>query len=207
LRGVRLIVDWIMEDAAPGATGALAEYLGLLRSQVARLERMLDDLLQYSRLGHDAAVAGEVDLDALFTESLRLIGPPESFTIRTVGRLGRAHGVQVELALILRNTIDNAIKHHDRGAGEVLVAVLHRCGELELLIRDDGPGIPAMFHERVFEVFAKLQPRDEVEGSGLGLSMVSRIVQQRGGQVSVISDPPTRGTTIRILLPQPVEDR
>jgi signal transduction histidine kinase len=207
LRGVRLIVDWIMEDAAETATGRLAEYLALLRTQVARFERMLDDLLHYSRLGHDAALAQEVDLDELLKETVRLLAPPDGFTVRSGGRLGRANGVEVELGLILRNTIDNAIKHHDRGRGLIQVETRRRRGELEIEIRDDGPGIPTQFHERVFEIFAKLRPRDEVEGSGLGLSMLRRLVQQRGGHVRLISNPPIRGTTLRIVLPQPVPDR
>jgi signal transduction histidine kinase len=196
-----------MEDAAETATGRLAEYLALLRTQVARFERMLDDLLHYSRLGHDAALAQEVDLDELLKETVRLLAPPEGFAVRSAGRLGRANGVEVELGLILRNTIDNAIKHHDRGRGLIQLETRHRRGELEIEIRDDGPGIPTQFHERVFEIFAKLRPRDEVEGSGLGLSMLRRLVQQRGGHVRLISNPPIRGTTLRIVLPQPVPDR
>lgn len=207
MRGVRLIVDWIMEDAGATATGRLAEYLALLRGQVARFEQMLDDLLQYSRLGHDAAPAEQVDLDELLGETVRFLAPPEGFIVRSAGRLGRAHGVRVELELILRNTIDNAIKHHDRAHGRILVQARRRRGELELEVRDDGPGIPAQFHERVFEIFAKLRPRDEVEGTGLGLSMLRRVVQQRGGQVRLLSGPPARGTTFRILLPQPTAAR
>ena len=198
-----------MEDAAETATGRLAEYLALLRTQVARFERMLDDLLHYSRLGHDAALAQEVDLDELLKETVRLLAPPEGFTVRSAGRLGRANGVvKVELGLILRNTIDNAIKSsrpRPRPDPARDAPPPWRAGDRG--IRDDRPGIPTQFHERVFEIFAKLRPRDEVEGSGLGLSMLRRLVQQRGGHVRLISNPPIRGTTLRIVLPQPLPER
>lgn len=107
--------------------------------------------------------------------------------------------VRVPLELVLRNLIGNAIKHHDRPDGHVHVnaqaiarsevpAETNQAGDLiEFTIADDGPGIDPAFHERIFQMFQTLQPRDLVEGSGMGLAIVKRMVESHGGTIRVES--------------------
>ena len=67
----------------------------------------------------------------------------------------------------------------------------------EFLVTDDGPGIPPAFHTKIFQMFQTLKPRDEVEGSGMGLAIVQKVVEGQGGTVRVESDGIHRGTTMR----------
>jgi signal transduction histidine kinase len=101
----------------------------------------------------------------------------------------------------LRNLIDNAIKHHDcltTGRVTIDAQLVGSC--VEFTVTDNGPGIDPAFHARIFEIFRTLKPRDQVEGSGIGLSLVQRLVERRGGQIRVESSP-RRGTTFRFTWP------
>jgi signal transduction histidine kinase len=71
---------------------------------------------------------------------------------------------------------------------------------VEIEVRDDGPGIPEQFHRKIFEMFQTLKPRDSLEGSGMGLTFVKKIVESAGGSVAVESK--GRGTTFRVTWPK-----
>ena len=86
-----------------------------------------------------------------------------------------------------RNLIGNAIKHHHRPDGRVEVTAHDHRRMWEFVVADDGPGIPAAYHDRIFQMFQTLKPRDEVEGSGIGLAVVRKLVTSRGGTIRVES--------------------
>jgi signal transduction histidine kinase len=91
----------------------------------------------------------------------------------------------VPLEQVLRNLINNAIKHHDSGHGTVWVSVVADERFYTFSVSDDGPGIPAQYSEKVFTMFTTLKPRDEVEGSGMGLAIVKKIVLAVGGNIQL----------------------
>jgi len=87
------------------------------------------------------------------------------------------------------NLLNNAIKHHDHKTGKIEVKAKYSDNTLYLSVLDDGPGIDPKYHGTIFRLFKTLQSQDDVEGSGLGLSMVQKIVSRHGGTISVRSDP------------------
>lgn len=109
--------------------------------------------------------------------------------------------VRAPFEQVMRNLIGNAVKHHHEPRGRVVV----RCRELgdqyEFSVIDDGPGIPEEFREKVFQMFHKLRSHDEVEGTGMGLAIVRRIVESHGGHV-VAGETQGGGTTIRFTWPR-----
>jgi signal transduction histidine kinase len=105
---------------------------------------------------------------------VRLLGDPEPFTTAAT-----------PLRTVLQNLINNAVKHHDRKAGNIEISVHERGNFYEFRVDDDGPGIPPEHHERIWGMFQTLQPRDKVEGSGIGLALIRRLVQYYGGIVGI----------------------
>ena len=133
--------------------------------------------------------------------------PPEGFTLTLADDLPTFTTLATPLEQVLRNLFTNAIKHHDRPAGTInLDWKIKDKYFYQFSITDDGPGIPAEYQERVFVMFQTLRPRDEVEGSGMGLALVKKIVETYGGDTSIVSDG-IRGTSICFTWPIKIEGK
>jgi len=108
---------------------------------------------------------------------------------------------------VLRNLFTNAIKHHDRSTGNIHLGwQVKNKDYYEFSVTDDGPGIPPAYHNRVFVMFQTLRPRDEVEGSGMGLALVKKIIETYGGRTSIVSDG-NRGTSINFTWPIKIDGK
>jgi len=105
------------------------------------------------------------------------------------------------LQQILMNLISNAIKHHDKAQGCIEVSVEDCADRYVFAVQDDGPGIAARFHDQIFKMFQTLRPRDQVEGSGMGLAMVRKHVELHGGTIGVESGQ-GRGSIFRFTWPK-----
>ena len=197
LRAIALLAEWITEDAAPLLPPASLAHLAKLNGRVRRLDKLLSDLLDYSRAGRVNSDPEQVDTRQLVKSTVDLLNLPPGFTVLVEESLPTIYTVRVPLETVFRNLIQNAYKHHDhpeRGCVSISaapVSVEHGAGEhgpvFEFAVADNGPGIAPEYHERVFKLFQTLQPRDKVEGSGMGLSVVKKTVESRGGTVRLVS--------------------
>ena len=188
LRDVRNLVSWITEDVGASLPPASAQHLQLVNDRVQRMEGLLDDLLEYSRVGRMVDPPRSFTLSEVLASVLALSPPKPGFEVVQEGDDVAFVTPRMPFEKVLRNLVGNALKHHDRGAGRVTVSAVRAGDHAEVTVADDGPGIPPEFHERVFRMFQTLRPRDEVEGSGAGLAIVKKTVETFGGQVRVESD-------------------
>lgn len=203
LRGIENLVGWIEEDLEGSLTGDVQTNMELLKSRVRRLDSLLDDLLAYSRAGRVDATTDTVDTKALVEELAVLVSPPEGFAITADDSLPTLPAARAPLTQALQNLIGNAIKHHDRPAeGHIRVEAKPTGDAVEFVVTDDGPGIPEQFRERVFGMFQTLKPRDEVEGSGMGLAIVRKLVDRQGGKVWLSDGPDGRGLAVHFTWPR-----
>ncbi len=209
LRGIENLVSWIEEDLEGSLTGDTRTNMELLKSRVRRLESLLDDLLAYSRAGRAADASDLVDTGALVQELAVLVSPPEGFTITAEPSLPTLQAPRAPLTQVLQNLIGNAIKHHDHPSdGHVWVEAASITAEaVEFVVTDDGPGIPARFHDRVFGMFQTLRPRDEVEGSGMGLAIVKKLVERQGGKIWLTEGRDGRGLSVHFAWPTALTGR
>ena len=202
LRGIDNLARWIEEDLGEALHGETRDNMALLRGRVARLERLLDDILAYSRVGRQPDAVETFDPSEL-PETLRaLIAPAPAFAVELAGDLAQFFTYRGQLEQVLANLVGNAIKHHDRDHGRVVVSFADAGSRVAVEVADDGPGIEPRFHQRIFEMFQTLRPRDQVEGSGMGLSIVRKLVESHGGMLEVVSQPPVRGCCIRFTWPK-----
>jgi PAS domain S-box-containing protein len=201
LRGIDNLVTWIEEDLAEQLSGDTRTNMDLLHNRVQRLESLLNDLLDYSRAGRRAEAVERIDTRELVQELAGLVSPPEGFRIHVADDLPTIEAPRAPLTQIFQNLIGNAVKHHDRpAAGNIWVDARPNAEGTEYIVSDDGPGIPERFHERVFGMFQTLRPRDEVEGSGMGLAIVKKLIEAHGGSVSLRSRA-DRGLAVHFVWP------
>lgn len=201
LRGIRNLADWIAEDAGGVLPPDSAAHLAKLQGRIQRMDDLLTALLAYSRAGRQRHAPERIEVAAILRQAFDLLAPPPSFILTLEEPLPVFEGERSPLETILRNLLGNAIKHHHQPQhGHAYVAAVQQGEWIEFTVSDDGPGIEAAYHERIFQIFQTLAPRDQVEGSGVGLSLVKRLVESRGGAISVQSAPGA-GATFRFTWP------
>ncbi|HMN28734.1 MAG TPA: PAS domain S-box protein, partial [Caldilineaceae bacterium] len=190
LRGIETLATFLEQDLGPTLPATSQRHLALLHGRIKRMEVLLDDLLAYSRAVRHRYVSEELDLTQIIGETIELLAPPASFVVEIVEPMPHLRAERVPIETIFRNLIGNAIKHHDQPAeGHVRITVVDQGECLKVTVADNGPGIDPLFHTRIFEIFQTLKPRDQVEGSGVGLAVVKKIVEVRGGAIWVESTP------------------
>jgi len=184
LRAVEVLVEWLRDDLADYEEGEVQENLGLLRQRTARLNTLLDDLLAYSRAGRKVGIVTDVDSRELVQDIVTLLGPPAGMTVEADQSLPQLGANRAPLEQVLRNLINNAIKHHPSPeSGHIRVYATDQGDTVTFSVEDDGAGIPEQYANKVFQMFQTLQPRDDREGSGMGLAIVNRIVEWQGGRI------------------------
>lgn len=189
LRVIHNASQWLEEDLAEHLQDEDRENLALLQSRVNRMERLLDDLLQYSRIGRVAddrfreKISGKEMLDNI----LSLLEPPTDVEVEVGDGFADIFSPRMPLQQILYNLIANAIKHREDRKITIKVGVKTVGEDYVFTVADNGPGIAAKYHQRIFDIFRTLKPRDQVEGSGIGLSIVKKYANLYGGRVEVQS--------------------
>ncbi|GAA4216450.1 hypothetical protein GGQ68_002594 [Sagittula marina] len=190
LRVIRNAGRWIEQDIGEDLDEETKENLALMRSRVDRMEKLLTDLLEHSRIGREKLDEQEITGAEMLDEIRDLIDAPDCFNITASETFCWATLPKLPLRTVLLNLVSNAVKHHHLAAGEVCIDLgWTEDGRARFSVLDDGPGIAPEFHDRIFGMFQTLRPRDEVEGSGMGLAFVSKIVAQAGGLVELHSKP------------------
>ncbi len=172
----------------------------MMRSCIGRMEMLLDDLLAYLRAGRYDGENIEVNTQILIEDIFDLTEGNNNFGLVLDETMPIITTMKVPLELIFRNLIANAIKHHDKQHGVISISSKEINGGLEFIVQDDGPGIAPQHHERGFGMFQTLKPRDEVEGSGMGLALVKKAVESKAGAISLESDG-VRGCLFRFTWP------
>jgi signal transduction histidine kinase len=206
LRGIANLSQWIEEDlGAQNLSAETREHLGLLRGRVHRMEGLIDGILQYSRAGRIRDRVETVDTGRLVAEVVDLLAPPEEVRVEVDPAMPALEAERLPLQQVFMNLVGNAVKY-GRGEGPRVRVRARDAGERwEFEVADDGPGIAPEYHERIFGLFQTLESRDRVEGTGIGLSIVRKLVESRGGRVWVESEP-GKGSTFYFTLPRSDND-
>ena len=204
LRGIANLSNWIEEDLGPDrVTHEAHAQFELLRGRVSRMERLIDGLLQYSQVGRVGSTVEWVDVGRLLSEVVDWVGPPPTVRVAVGSDMPTFNADRLRLSQVLANLIGNAVKHGEAGGRVRVTRETPPAGfdGFQFAVSDDGPGIDAKYHERIFGVFQTLQPRDKVEGTGIGLALVRKVVVGKGGTI-VVDSAVGRGATFRFTWPR-----
>ena len=128
------------------------------------------------------------NVEALVRESIELVAPPPGARIEVGPGMPRLVTERAQLQQVFLNLIGNAIKHARRDDPVVRISAEDEGDMLRFEVADNGPGIPLQYQERVWGMFQTLSSRDQVEGTGIGLATVKKLVERRGGRVGIASE-------------------
>ncbi|WP_258546826.1 CHASE domain-containing protein [Psychromonas sp. B3M02] len=206
LRGIDQLATWVIEDIEEGELEEIPEHLKMMRSRIGRLESLLNDLLEYSQVNHRSDSLSMIDSKVVINELFVLVSPLNSFTLICDGEMPVFSSFRAPFEQVVRNLLSNAIKHHHQKQGTINV----RCEDLgefyQFSVEDDGPGISKKYQEEIFKMFKTLKPRDETEGSGMGLALIKKIVEYYNGEVNIQSQE-GEGCTFYFTWPKQVIDK
>ena len=200
LRGISTVCDWLEEDLAGAMTDDTRKHLGQLRSRVRRMIAIVDGILAFARVGQKLTEPEPIDIGALLNDVRELVHVREGAVIDIAPGMPVALVRRQLLEQVFSNLIGNALKYARRADARVAVGVAERGRFLEFWVTDNGPGIAPQHHERIWSLFQRLESQDEIEGSGVGLALVKKIVEGQGGRAWVESQP-DHGATFRFLWP------
>jgi signal transduction histidine kinase len=206
LQVVRGFVD-LLGRVAIGQTTATGDdaqsYLDAAQRGVTRMNALIDDLLAYSRAGRGPAERVPVDLDAVareavhdLSETIEAVGADVS-----IGTLPTVEGDGSQLAQLFQNLIANAVKFHRHDMPCVVEVIAERAGdEWQITVADNGIGVSGDDRDRIFEMFTRAHGADRFPGSGVGLAVSKRVVENHGGRIWV-DDSPDGGSRFVFTLP------
>jgi len=175
-------------------------YLQRVRSGTARMSRLIDDMLTFSRSGRQELQLREVDTTTLMddvTKDFQEVIARRDITLH-IGRLPKILGDAALLKSVFANLIANAIKYtRDVAAPEIIIDFAEP--EQAIYIKDNGIGFDMQYHDKIFQVFQRLHLPEDYEGTGIGLAIASRIIERHNGAIWAKSEP-GKGATFFVRL-------
>ena len=168
-----------------------------------KMDELLTDLLELSRIGRIANPPEEIDLVKLTQEALEMVDArirAKNVTVTVSPDLPVVYGDRVRLREVFENLITNAAKYSgDRSDPAIEIGVRHNGKDQIIFVKDNGIGIEEQYQTRIFALFEKLNPI--IEGTGIGLALVKRIIETHAGKVWVESEGLGKGTTFCFTIP------
>ncbi len=201
LRAVSYLSKWVLEDDQSSLSEAALHNMQLIQSRVKRLEGHLTSLFEYSKIGRSTQASEFCNINNLINDIYEIIEKPSPCSIN-FSQLPTVYAPLVVLKSIFMNLITNAIKHNDKEFCKINISFEQLPDFYKFYVRDNGPGIETKNQKIIFDFFKTLKPRDKVEGSGLGLTIVKKYVNGFGGTVGVGSSSTNDGTCFYFTWPK-----
>ncbi len=194
----------LLEKRYRGKLGTDAdEFVAYIVDGVSRMQKMINDLLEYSRAGRKDAELEVIDCNAVLDDALANLEAAigESGTVVTHDPLPTVTADGPQLAKVFQNLISNAVKFRRKEESpRVHISAEEKQNQWLFSVRDNGIGIDPQFHKRIFAIFQRLNTKEEYPGSGIGLSICRRVVERHGGRIWVESEL-GKGATFYFTIP------
>jgi signal transduction histidine kinase len=188
LRGINSLAEWVQEDCEEVLPEDSKRHLIQMQDRVQKMDTLLSDLLEYSRVGRIEQQSETVDLDELVRGIIDMTDNHQGVRTRILTPLPQLQTAIAPIKQVLLNLIANAIKYNDKGEQGTIDVSCEDIGDrLRISIADNGMGIDPRYRERIFQMYQRIAPR-EIEGSGMGLAIVKKQVEHYGGSVTLKSE-------------------
>jgi light-regulated signal transduction histidine kinase (bacteriophytochrome) len=187
LRGISTLATFISEDYSDKLDEDGKEQMKLLLSRVSRMNGLITGILEYSRIGRAKQEKESVDLETTVNQIVDLIVPVNKFEVKIKHKLPTLKIEKVLIEQIFQNLISNAVKYNDKDKGKIEIDCKEEGKFWQFSVTDNGPGIEQQYFNKIFQIFQTLNSRDDVEGTGIGLSLVKKTIEHWRGKIWVES--------------------
>ncbi|MBN2008267.1 PAS domain S-box protein [candidate division KSB1 bacterium] len=188
LRAVIQLATWISQDYKDVLDDDGKEQLELLVGRVQRMDNLINGILEYSRIGRLETHTDRLDLNKIVKHVINSLEHSDAIKIEVENKLPVVHGNRIRFEQLFQNLLSNSIKYMDKPNGNIRIACEDLNNHWRFRIQDNGPGIDKKYHKRIFQIFQTLQPRDQFESTGIGLSIVKKIIEQYNGEIWIESE-------------------
>ena len=203
LRGIKTLAEWIATDYADKFDDTLKEQFRLLTTRVDRMHNLINGILQYSRIGRIYEKPVIINLNSLISDIIDMIAPPQNIEIDVENNLPAITFEETRIRQVFQNLISNAVKYIDKPQGKISIGCEDNGKFWKFSVTDNGLGIDEKYHEKIFKIFQTLAPKENYESTGIGLTLVKKIVELYGGKVWVKSEVGQGSTFFFTMLKQP----
>ncbi len=188
LRAISQLTSWISEDYADAFDRQGKNKIKLLLSRVKRMYKLIDGILDYSKVGRVREKKIQVDLNKLVRDVTDAISPPNNIRITINNDLPVIVCEKTRMEQLFQNLLSNAIKYMNKPRGEINISCVDESKHWKFSVSDNGAGIENEHFDKIFELFQPAIPDDKHESTGLGLTIVQKIVELYGGEIWVESE-------------------
>ena len=189
LRKIRICTEYLAEDYAHCFDERAESYMEYITNSVDRMYLLIDDLLTYSRVGKQEKADVPLDLNDIVAECLEDLSLviEEKQAVISCQNLPTVSGNLREIRQLFQNLLSNALKFTGDRSPEIQITAAPQDRQWLIKITDNGIGIDPQFSEKIFQMFQRLHPDCEYEGTGIGLAICYKVVHSRGGKIWVES--------------------
>jgi len=188
LRGISSLATFIENDLGDNLQGEVKLHIENLKSRVIRMTNLIDAVLDYARVGKISEKEKLVNTGKILLEIKETLLQGTPGTISFPDSIPQIVGSQTMVYQLFQNLIGNGLKYNDKDSPAITVDSLEEKGVLCFSITDNGMGIDPKYFEKIFTIFQTLQPRDELDSTGIGLTIAKKIVEEHGGRIWLESE-------------------
>lgn len=201
LRSIGSLCDWLISDYHDKLDEEGRGYLNLLKKRVTRLHKLVEGILHYSRIGRTESKKTMINTNKLITEIIDLLAVEGEIVLDD---LPEVYMNEVQLRQVFQNLISNAVKYNDKEILVLEISCETNTEEYVFRVADNGSGIKEKYFDRIFKIFQTLEAKDVSDSTGVGLTIVKKIILTNGGKVWVESEV-GKGTEFYFSIPKKIK--
>ncbi len=199
LRSIDTLINWLIQDNKQNINSGMQETLDMILVNVEKMDSLIKGILDYSAIEKNEIDLRKVDLNEVLDEILRTVFIPSNFELKIQSNFPSIEGNHYKFKQLFQNLISNAIKYNDKKEAFIEVGFEIKENEYEFFVKDNGKGIEPAYHEKIFNIFTKLENNNN--SSGIGLSIVKKIIAFYNGRIWLESYPNV-GTCFYFVIPK-----
>lgn len=199
LRSIHTLISWIKDDNEKEFNEQTSQYLAMIEDKVEKMDDLIKGILTYSKVDSNKVALEDINLNEVIQNIIEIIHIPDHIEVKIVNLLPTIKIDRFRMQQLFQNLISNAVNYCDKKIGLVEVGVTENEKEYIFTIKDNGTGIDKKYQNKVFELFQSFSNEDK--STGIGLSIVKRIVDKYNGEIWMDSELGI-GTTFYIKLPK-----